>query len=106
MCQVRQRENSQPLAAASCGQIPTQNFKGSHDLKVQPERDARSLGPTVVLGRELVSPPGHCPCKHNQRGGKGYSEQRGELRDQKAISSARHYGASKRFFKCNISPSL
>lgn len=49
-------------SAASWRQIPTQNVNGgSHDLQVQPERDAASLGPMVVLGRQLISPPGHSP---------------------------------------------
>lgn len=51
-------------AAAACGQILPQSFNGgSRDLKVQPERDAWSPGPAVVLGRDLISPPGHNLCK-------------------------------------------
>lgn len=99
-----------PLAAASCGQIPTQNFNGgSHDLKVQPERGTRSLGSAFVLSRELISPPGHSPCKHKQKGKKATVSKQVSLeikKEQKRggylliiiISTARHCGASKRFF--------
>lgn len=72
---------TEPSAAASCGRISTENFnRGSRDLKVQPEWDAGSPGPAIVLGRDLISRPGlHSPCKCNQKEDKYHSEQRLEF---------------------------